>query len=88
VLTDLFWSLEVRDWQRTRSALSPPPTEFATSERSAPSLHKDFLRCPRHKGTPRRFECTRLITVDHVKQVIRRIPDFAAREKAAKAKAK
>ena len=47
--------------------------------------HKDFLYCPRHKGTPRQFECTRLITVDHVKQVIRRIPDFAAREKAAAA---
>jgi len=47
--------------------------------------HKDFLWCPRHKGTPRQFECTRLITVDHVKQVIRRIPDFAAREKAAAA---
>jgi autotransporter strand-loop-strand O-heptosyltransferase len=45
--------------------------------------HKDFLYCPRHKGTPRQFECTRLITTDQVKQVIRRIPDFAAREKAA-----
>ncbi len=45
--------------------------------------HKDFLYCPRHKGTPRQFECTRLITVDHVKQVIRKVPGFAAREKAA-----
>jgi autotransporter strand-loop-strand O-heptosyltransferase len=32
--------------------------------------HKDFLWCPHHKGTPRQFECTRLITVDHVKQAI------------------
>ena len=24
--------------------------------------HKDFLWCPRHAGTPRQFECTRLIT--------------------------
>ncbi len=51
--------------------------------------HKDFLWCPRHKGTPRQFECTRLITVDHVKQAVRKVPQFAAREKqAAKAKTK
>ena len=24
--------------------------------------HKDFLWCPRHQGTSRQFECTRLIT--------------------------
>lgn len=39
--------------------------------------HKDFLWCPRHAGTPRQFECTRLITTDQVKNVIRRIPVFA-----------
>jgi autotransporter strand-loop-strand O-heptosyltransferase len=38
--------------------------------------HKDFLWCPRHKDTPRQFECTRLITVDHVKAIIQRIPMF------------
>jgi autotransporter strand-loop-strand O-heptosyltransferase len=38
--------------------------------------HKDFLYCPRHKDTPRQFECTRLITTDHVKAVIRSIPTF------------
>jgi autotransporter strand-loop-strand O-heptosyltransferase len=38
--------------------------------------HKEFLWCPRHKDTPRQFECTRLITVDHVKQVLRTIPGF------------
>jgi autotransporter strand-loop-strand O-heptosyltransferase len=38
--------------------------------------HHDFLWCPRHKGTPRQFECTRLITADQVKQTIARIPDF------------
>lgn len=38
--------------------------------------HKDFLWCPRHKDTPRQFECTRLITVDHVKAVIKTIPGF------------
>jgi autotransporter strand-loop-strand O-heptosyltransferase len=40
--------------------------------------HKDFLWCPRHNGTPRQFECTRLITPDHVKAVIRSIPGFGA----------
>ena len=38
--------------------------------------HKDFLWCPRHAGTPRQFECTRLITAEQVKQVTRRIPGF------------
>lgn len=38
--------------------------------------HKDFLWCPRHKDTPRQFECTRLITADQVKAVIRTIPRF------------
>ena len=41
--------------------------------------HKDFLWCPRHKDTPRQFECTRLITAEQVKDVIRRIPAYAAR---------
>ena len=38
--------------------------------------HKDFLWCPRHKGTPRQFECTRLITAEQVKAVIKTIPGF------------
>ena len=38
--------------------------------------HHDFLWCPRHKDTPRQFECTRLITVEQVKAAIRRIPTF------------
>ncbi len=45
--------------------------------------HKDFLWCPRHVNTPRQFECTRLITTDHVKQTIERIPGFPARGKKA-----
>jgi autotransporter strand-loop-strand O-heptosyltransferase len=40
--------------------------------------HHDFLWCPRHAGTPRQFECTRLITPEQVKQVIRTIPGFGA----------
>jgi autotransporter strand-loop-strand O-heptosyltransferase len=38
--------------------------------------HKDFLWCPRHKDTPRQFECTRLITADQVKAVIKTVPRF------------
>jgi autotransporter strand-loop-strand O-heptosyltransferase len=38
--------------------------------------HHDFLWCPRHAGTPRQFECTRLITAEHVKATIKRIPAF------------
>jgi autotransporter strand-loop-strand O-heptosyltransferase len=38
--------------------------------------HKDFLWCPRHKDTPRQFECTRFITAEHVKNVLRTIPGF------------
>jgi autotransporter strand-loop-strand O-heptosyltransferase len=40
--------------------------------------HHDFLWCPRHAGTPRQFECTRLITAEQVKNTIRRIPVFEA----------
>jgi autotransporter strand-loop-strand O-heptosyltransferase len=38
--------------------------------------HHDFLWCPRHANTSRQFECTRLITAEQVKQVIRAIPGF------------
>jgi autotransporter strand-loop-strand O-heptosyltransferase len=40
--------------------------------------HKDFLWCPRHAGTPRQFECTRLISASQVTQAIRRVPSFSA----------
>ena len=40
--------------------------------------NKDFLWCPRHKDTPRQFECTRLITSEHVKAIIKRIPGFGS----------
>ncbi|ABO59802.1 autotransporter strand-loop-strand O-heptosyltransferase (plasmid) [Burkholderia vietnamiensis] len=43
--------------------------------------HSDFMWCPRKAGTPQQFECTRLITPEHVKKVIRTIPAFASREK-------
>jgi hypothetical protein len=46
--------------------------------------HKDFLWCPRHKDSPRQFECTRLITAQQVKDVIRRIPGFREGADAAR----
>jgi|SRR5579883_331484 len=48
--------------------------------------HKDFLWCPRHKDTPRQFECTRFITAEHVKNVLKTIPGFGKdREKTPRA---
>lgn len=44
--------------------------------------HTDFLWCPRHKGTDRHFECTRLITAEQVKAVIARVPAFRDRNGA------
>lgn len=32
--------------------------------------HKDFLWCPRHKGTERQYECTRLITGQQVNRMV------------------
>jgi autotransporter strand-loop-strand O-heptosyltransferase len=77
------------------SGFSHPLNEFATPWRvinyhtcnscwNDPQIrfdHQDFLWCPRHKDTPRQFECTRLITVDQVKAVIRRIPQFGEASK-------
>jgi autotransporter strand-loop-strand O-heptosyltransferase len=72
------------------SGFSHPTTEFDTPFRvvnyhtcnscwNDPALrfdHKDFLWCPRHKDTPRQFECTKLITAEMVKKTIRTIPCF------------
>jgi autotransporter strand-loop-strand O-heptosyltransferase len=72
------------------SGFSHPNTEFATPYRvinyhACNSCwedvrlrfdHKDFLWCPRHKGTLQQFECTRLITAEAVKNTIKRIPGF------------
>jgi hypothetical protein len=44
--------------------------------------HGDFLWCPRHAGTPRHFECTRLITPAQVLRTIARAPDFGCGDDA------
>jgi autotransporter strand-loop-strand O-heptosyltransferase len=41
--------------------------------------HKDFLWCPRHVGTTRQFECTRLITAAQVITTLARVPGIAVR---------
>jgi autotransporter strand-loop-strand O-heptosyltransferase len=72
------------------SGFTHPLTEFKTPYRiinyhacnscwNDPNAHfdrHDYLTCPRHKDTPRQFECTRLITADQVKATIKRIPGF------------
>jgi autotransporter strand-loop-strand O-heptosyltransferase len=72
------------------SGFTHPTNEFNTKHRvinyhtcnscwNDPALmfdHKDFLWCPRHAGTSRQFECTRLITVDAVKAALRGVPGF------------
>jgi autotransporter strand-loop-strand O-heptosyltransferase len=74
------------------SGLTHPTNEFFTPYRvinynvcnscwndpTASFDRHDFLSCPRHKDTPRQFECTRLITADQVKATIRNIPGFGA----------
>lgn len=50
--------------------------------------HFDFMWCPRHKGTDRQFECTKLITIDHIKNVIKTIPGFLGEQPVAKKIAK
>jgi autotransporter strand-loop-strand O-heptosyltransferase len=39
--------------------------------------HKDFLYCPRQAGTPRQFECTRLITAEQVIAILQTVPGLA-----------
>ncbi len=78
------------------SGFSHPTTEFYTPYRvinyhacnscwSDPKHrfdHADFLWCPRHKDTSRQFECTRLITADHVKSILRQVPGFGNPKRA------
>lgn len=55
----------VINWHACNSCWNDPRERFD---------HHDFLWCPRHKDTPRHFECTRLITGEQVIQVLARVP--------------
>ncbi len=54
----------VHNWHACNSCWNDPKLRFD---------HKDFLWCPRQAGTPRQFECTRLITTEHVLETIDRM---------------
>ena len=45
--------------------------------------HRDFLWCPRHSGTDRQFECTRLITTARVIGVLKRVTTLPSIQPAA-----
>ena len=65
--------------QRVRDALPGdqlPRLQQLLERSGAPLRPQGLLWCPRHKDTPRQFECTRLITVDHVKATIQTHPGF------------
>jgi len=59
----------VVNWHACNSCWNDPQVRFD---------HADFLWCPRHAGTPRQFECSRLITAEQVIATIRRVPAFAS----------
>jgi autotransporter strand-loop-strand O-heptosyltransferase len=46
--------------------------------------HFDFLWCPRHAGTPRQFECSRMITPEFVMKIIDRCIANLPEKKSAK----
>jgi autotransporter strand-loop-strand O-heptosyltransferase len=87
-LSWLAWALDVPVVMI--SGFTHPINEFATPYRvinyhtcnscfndiRLPLDKTDFLWCPRHAGTPRQFECTRLITPEQVTATIRKIPGF------------
>ncbi|HEY4171560.1 MAG TPA: autotransporter strand-loop-strand O-heptosyltransferase [Rhodopila sp.] len=54
----------VINWHTCNSCWNDPTVRFD---------HKDFLWCPRHAGTTRQFECTRLITPQQVIAAVKRL---------------
>ena len=58
----------VINWHACNSCWNDPRVRFD---------HHDFLWCPRHAGTARHFECTRLITGSMVTQVLGHVPAIA-----------
>jgi len=76
------------------SGFTHPSTEFYTPYRVI-NLHAcnscwnehqfpgtDFLWCPRHKGTPRHFECSHSISSHHVMRLVRTIPGYQGKPEA------
>lgn len=61
----------VINWHACNSCWNDPRARFD---------HHDFMWCPRHAGTPRQFECTRLITAQQVITALGRIPGLPDRQ--------
>jgi autotransporter strand-loop-strand O-heptosyltransferase len=59
----------VHNWHVCNSCWNDPKLRFD---------HNDFLWCPRHAGTARQFECTRLIGPEAVLRAIDRVPGVVA----------
>jgi len=66
---EFFTPYRVINWHACNSCWNDPAVRFD---------HKDFMWCPRHAGSARQFECTRLITAQQVMSTIERIQGFAA----------
>jgi autotransporter strand-loop-strand O-heptosyltransferase len=60
----------VINWHACNSCWNDPQVRFN---------HYDFMWCPRHAGTARQFECTRLIAAEQVIQIIETIPGLIDR---------
>lgn len=58
----------VINWHTCNSCWNDPRHRFN---------HNDFMWCPRNAGTDRQFECTRLVTVEHVIGVLKRVPTLS-----------
>ena len=57
----------VINWHACNSCWNDPTVRFK---------HDDFAWCPRHKGTDRQFECSRLITPEQVIATVKQSPAF------------
>ncbi|MDE8342962.1 MAG: autotransporter strand-loop-strand O-heptosyltransferase [Acidocella sp.] len=69
----------VHNWHACNSCWNDPHERFD---------HHDFLWCPRHAGTARQFECTRLITAEQVIGTVKRVIEARRALKPAKRKAR
>jgi autotransporter strand-loop-strand O-heptosyltransferase len=70
-LNEFHTPYRVINWHVCNSCWNDDTTDFNNQDRA------DFLWCPRHKDTPRMFECSRAITARQVIAAIRRVPGLA-----------
>lgn len=70
---EFFTPWRIINWHTCNSCWNDPALMFD---------HQNFMWCPRHAGTPRQFECTRLIQPGQVIGAIKTIPVYAERPAA------